>query len=432
MRFGQPEFRVLKGKHAGCRLLLKPGSYRVGGDDSCDVLIEASSRAVFLLHIDEQGEIILEPISAAIRLGQTLLSASSALTAGQVFSVDDMRFCVDEMAAEWPSAIVLDDERREPVIPACAQDAAAQPQDVVEPEPQPVACEEATVASTASPIAEKRRFRPPFWVVWLSATVCFLFISFTFLFLSLRTEQASGPLAPVSSKPALERIVVASRAYASLELSQLPNKRWKLTGFTQTRSQRIELIKQIRAIAPSAQIQVDADEEMMALARETLGRFADIKIEGKAMRFGRLELKGKASSVDRCDALAMALLEDIPRLQAIRSDIAAPDEAFAALRNWLVDSPLGKVIAARWDKDHLVVQGVIDEHQERQWQALRSRLTRRFGEGLKIMEQFQHSLPRRDNIVLAVGGHVPYVLLSDGVKEGRSSSAIDYAPRQDQ
>ncbi|THF57252.1 type III secretion system inner membrane ring subunit SctD [Pseudothauera rhizosphaerae] len=423
---GGLEFRVFTGGQAGCRLPLKPGLYRAGAGPACDILLERypQGQIAFVLYVGHQ-EVALEAVDGELSLGGQPAQGLRPLTPGQVFALGERLFAVDHPGEAWPEnpVVTIAETPAETVDEARQETPGAAPADATPAAPQEPAAEPAPAPVAITPSDAPRRHLP-FWALWLGGTALFLGVGILVLFLSLRPAPAPDRPDPGRIALALEQLIAATRGHAELRLEPQPGGRLKLAGYVATREQKAELARAARAIAPSLLLQVSADEDMEGLVRDTLARFDGEGIEFAGLRFGELTLQGHVAAAALRDRVGETLFDDVPGLRLIHANVSAADDALVTMRDLLAEAGLDGHIAGRLDGNRLVVGGSPSDAERRTWNDIRRRLAARFGAALEIVENFRTVSPQRNDVVLAVRGKVPYVVLANGDKEGRSTEDL--------
>jgi len=100
------QLRILTGAHAGARLDLPPGDYRIGADDEADVQLTDWPGAHALLSVDGDGRVGLLQNAAG--------TAGDAPGAGRIWLLDHVpmpfdgvALCVGDSATPWPDDVAL-------------------------------------------------------------------------------------------------------------------------------------------------------------------------------------------------------------------------------------------------------------------------------------------------------------------------------------
>jgi hypothetical protein len=151
------------------------------------------------------------------------------------------------------------------------------------------------------------------------------------------------------------------------------------------------------------------------------------------VKLGRLLLKGHVATGERRDQIVTAMKEEIPGLTSVDDQVTANDDALTALRSMLAAAGLADRLQGHLDRgngNRLVVDGMPREADLETWAEVRGRLASLFGPSLQIVEDLRVApaeaspgtpAPRND-VVAAVKGPMPYVLLSNGAKLSTSTA----------
>ncbi len=467
------QLRVLCGPHAGCWLPLVSGSYSVGSDEACDVVLEGSQpRIAFAIYVGHQT-LALEALMDGLRLEGRQVRGLCEVRPGVLFELGEWLFTVADAGAPWPDhpetlrpvrrddgapeqSSAVPDARNHADDEAPAEDVAAVPASANTPaedvefsgQPDPVLAPD--VPAESRPTAEvtvRPRRAPPFWVVWLAGTALFLAVGTVVLVLSLRPDR-SPPMADGGGIiRTLEQLAAAATGpQGDVNLEHLPDGRLRLAGRVATRRQKFDLLRQVRAAEPGVLIQVLADEDLEALTRDTLARFAGTDVELAGLHLGRLTLKGHVATGALRDKIVAAIWDGVPGLSSVDDAVTSNEDSLAVLHELLADANLGARISGRLERGSLIVTGSPDEAEHRRWLEVHGRLTARFGEQLPIVESFDAPLAARESsppsphrpefrgdVVAVVMGQVPYALLRNGTKVATSPDApaeAQWLPRQ--
>lgn len=426
------EFRVYTGPQAGCRLPLKSGLYRAGSTDECDLLLAdcPPHSVAFVIYLGQQ-EIAIEAVATPLEVEGRAARGLTPLRPEQIFVAGDTLYSIVTTDAAWPEApqrpLALSDtppEADTEVPSNLSNEHAAAPGDAAESLITPSTSDlglglSSDTAPTPAPTRPERR-RPPFWALWLGATALFIVLGLSVLLFSLQPAPRPEQPDPAALTLALEQVLAAESGRAHLTLERVGEQRWRIRGHVISRAQLSELSRQLRAITPNLQLQLTADEDLLALSRDTLGRFADHAIELTALRFGELTLSGQVATAAQRDRISRTLFEDVPGLRTVHANISAADDALVALLELLAEAGLNDQIEGQQQGSRLLISGHLSPEQQDSWRALRHKLEQRFGPQLEIVENFHAIAPaQRSDIVMAIMGPVPYVVMSNGTKEGR-------------
>ncbi len=445
------QLRVLCGPQAGCWLPLGSGTYSAGGDEYCDIVLEGmpTDQIAFAVYVGHQT-IALEALTNGVRLDGRLARGLCELRPGAVFELGQWLFTVDDAEAPWPenpeslrpiAKAEVAREVEEAQDPAAAAPPEAVPGEIVsetatpalavEPALAPSEAQSAQAPPAVSETPVRARRKLPFWVVWLAGTAAFLGLGVLALVVSLAPPPKAAAKPDVARVAlSLESVVAAAPHDSDVKLDHQAGGRPRLFGRVATRRQKVDLVRQARAVEPWVLIQVVADEDLEALARETLARFPNSGVEFARMQLGHLTLKGHIASGTLRDQIVAAMWDSVPGLSAVDSQILINDESLTALHELLAHANLTGRIAGHLDGNRLIVDGTPDAADRKAWLTVRSELVSRFGEPLQIEESFNNAPadgaspppaspgrpPQRGDVVAVVMGPMPYMLLRNGTK----------------
>jgi type III secretion system YscD/HrpQ family protein len=400
------ELRVLSGPQAGCALPLRAGTYRAGADDCCDIVLEdlPAGEIAFVIYAGHKV-VALESLVEGVGIAGRPARGLCELRPGRLFEFRSWVFTVDDPSAPWPQDV----ESMRSAVQAASSDSATEAGDLQgaglaaldtasadpEGEASRSAGERASVlpredGAAGPPSADKAgpgRRRPPFWVIGLAGTAAFLASGVLALTLSLAPSRPAPASDPTRHALALNR-VAASATGGAVKLERLLSGRFRLSGQLATRLQRTTLTRDARAVDPSVLVHVSADEDLEALARETLARFPGAGVELAGVRLGRLTLKGHVPDGQMSEQIVAALRDGVPGLTAVDNQVTAND-----------DAPAPATAPA-------TAPGSVNANVE-----------------MPRKVQRHHAPQYQDDVVAVVMGPIPYVLLRDGTKQALPAPA---------
>lgn len=451
----QLELRVLAGARQGCRIPLRAGLYRMGSGARCDILIDtAAPDDGLVLYVGERG-LALERLGAAA-------AALQLLVPGQCFALDAQLFAVDWSSALWPDSAALAAAPMQGAEDAGLADtaAAAQPSAASAAELAPEAAlaeapaeggPPATDAALAHPIEQGEAAGavapgalPPLGKVvrtgrvwrWLAGATLVLGAGCTTVYLvphrsgstNDRHRSSAPPAHPVAASAPVDPLaaaVAAASDQGQLRLTRLADQRWRLSGYIHTSAQLSALAARLRQLAPDLRIDVAADDTLAQLARETLQRFAPQgEVELDELRDGQLSLRGLIGTEEELRSLRSALNEDLPALAAIHTgDVTCAEQALQVAQQLAEEAGLDNLLSWQREARQLHVRGRLDGAQQQRWLEVRQQFEARFGSSISLHEQLDVKPAPRQDVVLIVGGRVPYALLRNGDKLGGALEA---------
>jgi type III secretion system YscD/HrpQ family protein len=366
----------------------------------------------------------------------------------QVFAFRQWRFAVDDPLASWPEGAEAPLDLETADAQVAAEELSAQSEDQTPgsssaplegapDETAPVGSEQAGLPAAAAATGAPRRWKVPFWVCGLIGTAAFLGVGMVALVASL-TPAKAAPAADTGQQMALALAHLAkSVREGEVKFERLPGGRLKLSGYTATRLEKVSLTREARAVDRSVLIQVSADEDLEELAREALALFPDAGVELAGVHNGRIGLQGRVATGAVHEQIVAALRDGVPGLSDVDDQVIAEDTALERVGELLARDGLTGRIGAHLDGSRLVVDGSPDGADREAWRKVRGELAARFGESFEIVENFgtpvsepPSSLPSapasarpEHDVVAAVMGPMPYVLLRDGTKMAVSADA---------
>jgi type III secretion system YscD/HrpQ family protein len=431
--------KVLSGPHLGAEVQLAAGDYRLGRDESCDIVLSDRSlsgeHALFAIGADG---IKVQSLAGEVRIEhQPHQDAARLLSFFTVVGLGTTHVAVGPESATWPELV----PPAQPV--AIAQPIVASPSVAsLTPSAAPVAValeEAVTVALpvvVSSPIDRRRSIRR--WAARVAALLLLLGIGGGVAANrdSLLAHRAIEPEPVVEAAPPSPREMLIAMLHddgLATGLKVLEDRRGRLVveGHVDTTAAQAMLTERLKQAPDPVQIRIVAGDQMVETARDTLaalGYDMDVAYTGDGM----LRLAGYVPESSDLQRVVDIVQRDVAGLAGIRNEVMTDRAIMASLEEQLRKAGFGEAIRLRLEANKkITARGNVRSEEMPAWTAIQADFDRSYGRYLEIVPQVTES--RRDQAlpgvqlnVRAIGfGDLPYVILGDGEKYLEGSVLTD-------
>lgn len=438
--------KVLSGPHLGAEVRLPAGEYRLGREDSCDIVLSDRSLAGehALIAIAADG-IRVQSLAGEVRVGQALHDeAARLLPFFTVLGLGTTHVAVGPESATWPELVP-------PSLPVAAAAVAATPgpvQAVAAPPPAVVAA--VAVAADAGkepPLPAVAGARPPLdrrrqvrrWAARIASLLILLLIGAGFAANreGLLAQRAIEPEpAPPSETPLTPRETVMAMLREggmgdSLDVVEDRRGRVIVEGHVDTAAAQALVAERLKQAPEPVQLKIVAGDQMVATARDTLAALGyDLTVAYAGQ--GALRLAGYVPEASDLQRAVDIVQRDVAGLAGIRNEVVTDRSIFASLESAVREAGLGEAIKLRLETNKkITARGNLRTEQMPAWTAIQANFDRDYGRYLEIVPQVTETrrdqpLPGVQLNVRAVGfGDLPYVILGDGQKYLEGSLLTD-------
>jgi type III secretion system YscD/HrpQ family protein len=433
--------KVLSGPHLGAEVQLAAGDYRLGRDDSCDIVLSDRSLAGqhALFAISAEGARI-QSLAGEVRLDhQPHQDAARLLPFFTVIGLGTTHVAVGPEAATWPE-----------LIPPAPPLAAAQPVQVLPAAqatdgtaPAPAAESKPAKGGTVAPAApttarQDRRRSLRRWIARAAALLLLLAMGAGFAanrdgLLAQRAVEPERGLEPQASSPREKVLAMLEQDDMAKGLKVVEDRRGRLIveGHVDSLAAQTMLTEKLRQSPEPVQVRIVAGDQMVATARDTLaalGYDLDVAYAGDGM----LRLAGYVPESSDLQRTVDIVQRDVAGLDGIRNDVMTDRSIMTGLEDRLRKAGLGEAIRLRLEANKkITARGNLRAEEMPAWTQIQAEFDRDYGRYLEIVSQVTES--RRDNAlpgvqlnVRALGfGDLPYVILGDGQKYLEGSILTD-------
>lgn len=429
--------KVLSGPHLGAEVQLAAGDYRLGRDESCDIVLSDRSlsgeHALFAIGPDG---IKVQSLAGEVRIDhQPHQDAARLLSFFTVIGLGTTHVAVGPEAAAWPELLP-------PAQPAATamQATPAQPAAATLPA---IAIGEAvtvTAVSKAMPAPVDRRRSLRRWAARAAALLLLLGIGVGAAanrdgLLAQRAIEPAPTAEAEAAVPSPRELLVAMLHDDELAkgLRVVEDRRGRLTveGHVDTVAAQAALAERLKQSPEPVQVRVVAGDQMVDTARDTLaalGYDLDVAYAGD----GALRLAGYVPEASDLQRAVDIVQRDVAGLAGIRNEVMTDRAIMAALEEQLRKAGLGEAIRLRLEANKkITAKGNLRTDDMLAWTTIQADFDRSYGRYLEIVPQVTETrrdqpLPGVQLNVRAIGfGDLPYVILGDGEKYLEGSVLTD-------
>jgi type III secretion system YscD/HrpQ family protein len=430
--------KVLSGPHLGAEVRLAEGDYRIGRDESCDIVLSDRSLAGehALIAIARDG-IRAQSLAGEVRLNnRPHTEPGKLLPFFTVLSLGTTHLAVGAETATWPELVP-------PSLPALA----------APPEAEPSAPGDGSAAAGAAPASNGQAAAvpvpvPPRAVAARSSVGRWTFrAAVVLLLLGIVTAVGAsrsgnetpsamappGPSAPLPPTPGQQLgKLLASRGWGpEVTVAEDQRGRVMVDGHVDTRVELAKLTEEVKQASVPAQLQIYSGEEMVEGAEQTLqalGYELQVTYAGNGM----IRLQGYIPDASNLQRVSDIVQRDVAGLAGIRNEVLTDRGILGSFEAEVKAAGLGNIIQLRLDKDHKVVaRGTARPEDMQKWAQLQASFDQRYGRYLQIVSQVgetRHEAPPAGvqlNVRAVAFGDVPFVVLGDGEKYLEGSVLTD-------
>jgi type III secretion system YscD/HrpQ family protein len=418
------ELRVLTGQQAGSRLALADGSYLLGSDDACDVILNGPAVSPEHARLTIQsGTARLDILPTALHASAAPLARETLLARGEIFAIGNAGICVDAVSAPWPDSAA-------PLAVTGAPSPDVQPTEpFADSESPSIALANRPQESTGDRVGS----RP--WKRVAASTLAVSMFGAAAIWAHGEIEKPAPTPAPsVTLKPpetAAERLGRELQVqFQNVKPSTARDGKVSLKGYVADEVQRQALIEQMKVNALQVEIAVHVDSDLLARARNVLAtRPADPSVIAKAVSVagGKLRLEGAAASQERVEALVDAVRMDVPGIREFDLSLATPGELRETLKERLAEAGLSPKLSVLAERNGVVLNGALNAEEMRKWIVLFSDFSENFGTVLPIRASItRQGSPLPFGIQSVSGGVNPFVMTTTGEKLIEGASLAGY------
>ncbi|HMR31384.1 MAG TPA: type III secretion system inner membrane ring subunit SctD [Geminicoccaceae bacterium] len=438
--------KVLSGPHLGAEVQLAAGDYRLGRDDSCDIVLSDRSlsgqHALFAISADG---VRVQNLAGEVRLDhQPHQDAARLLPFFTVIGLGTTHVAVGPEAAAWPELVPPAQPVTQPAQPkeatAALADAPVPGSIAASAEPSLAAggAPSPPPAAAGEPVAPDRRRNLRRWAARAAALLLLLATvgGFAANRDGLLAHRAIEPETPVEPQPPSPRDMLTAMLAQDdlargLQVTEDRRGRLVVEGHVDSTTERDLLAEKLKQSPEPVQIRIVAGDQMVATARDTLaalGYDLDVGYAGG----GALKLAGYVPEASDLQRAVDIVQRDVAGLAGIRNDVMTDRSILSGLEDRLRKADLGEAIRLRLEANKkITARGTVRAEDMPAWTTIQAAFDRDYGRYLEIVSQVTES--RRDNAlpgvqlnVRAVGfGDLPYVILGDGQKYLEGSVLTD-------
>lgn len=436
--------KVLSGPHLGAEVQLAAGDYRLGRDDSCDIVLSDRSLSGqhALFAISAEG-VRVQNLAGEVRLDhQPHQDAARLLPFFTVIGLGTTHVAVGPESATWPELVPPSQPvAQAPQAVEPARSAAAPPAEGAVATPDPTAGEVVSASPPkvpAKPAAKDRRRNLRRWAARVAALLLLLAMvgGFAANRDGLLAHRAIEPEVEAAAEPPSPREMIIAMLRQDgmakgVQVTEDRRGRLVVEGHVDSTAEQDALTERLKQAPEPVQIRIVAGDQMVGMARDTLaalGYDLDVSYAGD----GTLKLAGYVPEASDLQRAVDIVQRDVAGLGGIRNDVMTDRSILSGLEDRLRKANLGEAIRLRLEANKkITARGTVRAEDMPAWTAIQAEFDRDYGKYLEIVSQVTES--RRDNAlpgvqlnVRAVGfGDLPYVILGDGQKYLEGSVLTD-------
>ena len=408
-------FKLLSGPHAGAEIEIEPGSFSIGSDLACDIVLSEPklSPKHVIATVDDTG-IAIESLAGELRHKRVAVeSGKGPLPFHSLFEIGATRFTLGPAGQPWPDKI----------------DAGGAETDDLD---QERSVKKHNGRSQGANGRERRtKSKSPIFATALFATAGAILLAPAGIENKLAEIKAIDAIAPSSGdrsaavQQLLERYKSARPEAIDLRLEAYRNGNEIVRGYVDSDERRTALAEDMQRIAPEIELEIFAADKVVTSVVNTLtalGRDLVVAYEGS----GRIRLAGYIKDAGDLQRVVDILKRDVSGLRQIDNQVVTDRLIFDRLSASVDDAGLGEGVRMRLVDDRVVARGVIAENQVEAWREIETVFAETYGEYLRLASQVQIEQQVRAvaapeptitlPIVAARMGAVPYIILQDGSK----------------
>ncbi|WP_263079683.1 type III secretion system inner membrane ring subunit SctD [Endozoicomonas sp. Mp262] len=375
--------KILSGNHLGAEIPLEPGSYSLGKGENCDLILTDASLADIELIIDiaEDGSLkVSTETQHPLYLNGSPEGEKLIPGFFDVFTTSSIHFALGPADQDWP----------EIQVPKLQKPAAESSPGTSEDNdfPDPDADEGHTESSFSEEEGDKEDDTEeeaqdaPLeidkkWLIGVPVAIIILMTVFAILLFSGPDESAS-----VRKTPPLEqaRLIKNQLQLPDIKIRQLPDNTLLVTGYTQARSKKEQLLNLFREENLAFRSQVVVMNDMRANADALLKNrgYKKLNIELDNTP-GSLVLTGYVVSSDQLDKITDMLKEEIYGLNSVVDQVENQTGRVNSLKAMIKEKGLASRVHLIERPEKILIQGLLlDEGQFYKLKEVVNRFTNRF------------------------------------------------------
>lgn len=382
--------KIFSGPQVGAEIILNSGSYVMGLDDNCDLILHDQNMADKHLTLKVSGgHIFVRPFGQEVVMvggeriteqGETEVPAFSIITAGTT------HFGLGPVDEKWPMFFLPDliDQGRQQGIDPDAK-TKEQPLDD-EPEEETLSEEE-----QAARDEKKRKHRRG-----LTLLVAVLLIGFGLWRLALLfiPQEVPGQHAENTRTPReVIAAVLSEQGLENLEVTQKDNGKLAISGYVVEQHQKTRLVRALRKAKIDVSYEVIAEDVLVESAGEVLGIY-QLNLAVKSLGAGNIELRGFSEEAEPLLKAVRTMLADIPGIEAITNEVVTWPDLLDFFYKHLKEQNLLDVVKLELHGGkRLVVKGNLSPAQLEAWSTVSGAYNARYPDLLETSTQFNEVAP---------------------------------------
>lgn len=422
------ELRVLYGAQTGSCLTLGPGEYLLGSGDDCTVMLVGQNMAERHATLRFDGmTALIAPYDGIVRNAHgDEIEAEQELVSGLPVELGGVVITVDHADAPWPEP--------ESVMPAgreqrAMKEGSGEDEQTSEGLQDPEAVHADAEGNKETTVTEFSTPRPRQFTKWVIVAMLIAGISslgvVTWYSIGNRQAAKATPAVAASKEdaeqpPAAAVKVLADFAGSALILQKLGSG-WQVLGYVATNSEYTSLTNAMTAAAPTVEVKVTVDEDILRDVRAMLngdelnaeGLNAYLKVDSAT--HGVVVLSGAASSFETAERIRTLVKDKVPGIQEVKANLLFLEQLRGKLKERMAAAGLAERLVVRREGDELRLAGKLSMDEIRRWEEVLLAFSKDYGNVLPVRATVTRFVPKPPiGVQIIVGGAMPYIVTESG------------------
>lgn len=377
--------KILSGPHLGAEMLLAPGTYLIGSDPECDIILRDQTVAPrhARLTVLQEGLAVSPAEDAAYLDGEKLESQETPLDLHQIVTLGTTHFGIGVEGEPYPLSPL-------PVImpegPSVSEggdgsepDRRADPDGPEDPGAAPAEYPEEPDRESSGGTGRLA-----------AAAVLILLLAGVGLFFGFSEAFTSGPEKKLTKTDRIEEIhrLCEKHDIRGVKVVEGFEGALMIQGYLDTAAQKQTLFQAVKALPFRVLLKVRVIERIIDAARETLDAYG-LPLEAAWETGGTLVLKGYMGDKTRLRKPMARLREEIPSLERIEDRVTAYESLIPALFQILEAHRVKGDAEFLVYPDHILFQGDLNPESMENWKQAKADILKRYGTGFALRENLQ-------------------------------------------
>ena len=367
--------KIFSGPHVGAEVLLENGTYTIGRDEACDIILGDQTVAPKHLQLSiRESAIRISPLEAGFSLdGKECGEAPADLTPFRMVTIGTTHFSIGPRGEKWPEVILPDipharSGKVEPVL------GHGEEQDFQE--------EEEIRGVSLHQVLFERKGR-----MWTAAG-CGVLIAAALLFLLSYRGQPDEKNGAVDNRDKLSLIQGELKKLNLPHLQVVSGNNGDLVvkGYVRTATEKRQLTDALKRIHGAVSLNVWAVEDLVRACQDGLEAYG-LKLLVEAGEDGRITIRGYVGNKDLFRKAVATLRQDIPALSHIDNQVLTPDVLLPAISSLLKEFGLKDKVRVEAYPGYILVKGSLTHSDAEQWERAKDAILTKFDKQVVLKEE---------------------------------------------